>query len=287
MYYKYDNLSNDYYRLQHEYNIYDDENNLIHKYLFNKDTYYDENLDPILHTGEDFCICFKKNYKKIKLNLQLHRHNRHGIGNINLEINDENDNFINIDYIDKNYGNKEKIESNLGKIDTNTDNISSNLGKITTNEGNISSNLGKITTNEGDIASNLGKIGDNKDDIASNLETINDIKNDMRNQIYNKIFYLENQKFLISSGQNIKLISKDIDYSFLNKIYTIVINTSYHYLKINNVIGINHKYVIFDKKSHAIYAKKTFYKDSYHNGKIIIEYFETPPINNINEKNYK
>ena len=65
MYYKYDNLSNDYYRLQHEYNIYDDKGNLIHKYLFNKDTYYDENLDPILHTGEDFCICFKKIIKRL------------------------------------------------------------------------------------------------------------------------------------------------------------------------------------------------------------------------------
>ena len=71
MYYKYDDLSNDYHRLQHEYNIYDDENNLIHKYLFNKDTYYEESLDPILHTNEDFCICFKKNYDKIKINLQL------------------------------------------------------------------------------------------------------------------------------------------------------------------------------------------------------------------------
>ena len=58
MYYKYYNLSNDYHRLQHEYNIYDDKDILIHKYLFNKDMYYDENLDPILHTGEDFCICF-------------------------------------------------------------------------------------------------------------------------------------------------------------------------------------------------------------------------------------
>ena len=65
MYYKYDNLSNDYYRLQHEYNIYDDKDNLIHKYLFKKDTYYDENLDPILDTAEDFCICFKKIYKKL------------------------------------------------------------------------------------------------------------------------------------------------------------------------------------------------------------------------------
>ena len=96
MYYKYDDLSNDYHRLQHEYNIYDGDN-LIHKYLFNKDTYYDESLDPILHTNEDFCICFKKNYNKIKINLQLHRHNRHGAGNINLEIDD--DSYINIDYV--------------------------------------------------------------------------------------------------------------------------------------------------------------------------------------------
>ena len=86
MYYKYDNLSNDYFRLQHEYNIYNDNNNLIHKYLFNKDTYYNKNLYPLLHTAEDFCICFKRNYKKTKLNLQLHRHNRHGNGNIDSEI---------------------------------------------------------------------------------------------------------------------------------------------------------------------------------------------------------
>ena len=65
MYYKYDNLSNDNYRLQHEYNIYDGDN-LIHKYLFNKDTYYNENLDLILHTIEDFCICLKKIIKKLK-----------------------------------------------------------------------------------------------------------------------------------------------------------------------------------------------------------------------------
>ena len=64
MYYKYDNLSNDYFRLQHEYNIFDEEDNLIQKYLFNKDTFYDENLDPILYTTEDFCIYFKRIIKK-------------------------------------------------------------------------------------------------------------------------------------------------------------------------------------------------------------------------------
>ena len=41
IHYKYENLLNDYCRLQHEYDIYDNENNLIYKYLFNKDTYYD------------------------------------------------------------------------------------------------------------------------------------------------------------------------------------------------------------------------------------------------------
>ena len=132
MYYKYANLSKDYHRLQHEYNIYDDENNLIHKYLFNKDTYYD-NENPILHTNEDFCICFKKNYNKIKINLQLHRHNRHGVGNINLEI-DDNENYINIDYVDRN---NNANTSNLEKINTNTESISSNLEKINDIENNL------------------------------------------------------------------------------------------------------------------------------------------------------
>ena len=42
IHYKYDNLLNDYHRLQHQYDIYDGEDNLIYRYLFNKDTYYDE-----------------------------------------------------------------------------------------------------------------------------------------------------------------------------------------------------------------------------------------------------
>ena len=167
MYYKYDNLSEDYHRLQHEYNIYDGDN-LIHKYLFNKDTYYDK--DPILHTNEDFCICFKKNYNKIKINLQLHRHNRHGTGNINLEIDDDNESYINIDYLDRN-----------------------NNERINTNKNNISSNSGKIDTNKNDISTNLIKINSNEDDILYNSNEINYLKNNnsksyLKN-IYNILFY--------------------------------------------------------------------------------------------------
>ena len=65
IYYKYNNLSNDYHKLQHEYNIYNEEN-LIYRYLFNEDTYYDENLDPILLTNDDFTISFKNDCKKLK-----------------------------------------------------------------------------------------------------------------------------------------------------------------------------------------------------------------------------
>ena len=56
IHYKYENLLNDYHRLQHEYNIYDDEDNLIYRYSFNKDTYYDENQTPILLTIDDITI---------------------------------------------------------------------------------------------------------------------------------------------------------------------------------------------------------------------------------------
>ena len=92
--------------------------------------------NPILHTNEDFCICFKKNYNKIKIILQLHRHNRHGVGNINLEIDDDNENYINIDYVDRN-NNTESISTNLEKINTNTASISTNLEKINDIENNL------------------------------------------------------------------------------------------------------------------------------------------------------
>ena len=216
IYYKYDDLLDDYHRLQHEYNIYDGDN-LIHKYLFNKDTYYDENLDPILHTNEDFCICFKKNYKKIKINLQLHRHNRHGKGNINLEIDDDNEKYINIDYVDRN---------NDEQIDTNTRNISTNLSKININVADISSNLKEISTNKGNISSNLGKINDIQDSLNNiKLKNIYNIKYfDYKQEIkFNESFF--NKTFNVIFKKNdyieidlkMKLEYEDIDDSKIIK----------------------------------------------------------------------
>ena len=234
MFYKYNNLSNDYYRLQHEYNIYDG-NNLIHKYLFNKDTYYNESLDPILHTNEDFCICFKKNYNKIKINLQLHRHNRHGTGNINLEIDDDNENYINIDYMDRN-----------------------NEERINTNKNNISTNLIKINSNE--------------DDILTNLNEINYLKNNKSylKNVYNILFYNNNEQ--ISFKDEI-FYEKEFDVNAsINDFIEIKFKIALEYRNINDRNYVKNAYEILDKNNNRLYIK-TISNDeySYFSNKVIID----------------
>ena len=56
--YKYNDIVNNYFRLQHEYNIYDEEDNLLNRFLFNHDKYYDGTED--LNTNEYFYIYLKK-----------------------------------------------------------------------------------------------------------------------------------------------------------------------------------------------------------------------------------
>ena len=236
MYYKYENLSNDYYRLQHEYNIYDNENNLIHKYLFNKDTYYNESLDPILHTNEDFCICFKKNYNKIKIVLELHRHNRHGFGNINLEI-DNNNNYIKVDYIDRN-----------------------NEERINTNKNNISTNLINIRGNE--------------DNIASNLNEINYLKKNKHTQylknVYNILFYNNNEQ--ISFKDEIfyeKIFELNANKNdFLEMSFKIEIE----YRNINDINYVKNIYEILDENDNSLYIKSASNSEySYFSNRVIID----------------
>ena len=250
MYYKYDDLLNDYYRCQHEYNIYDDNNNLIHKYLFNKDTYYNKNSN-ILNTNEEFCIFLKQNYNKIKIVLELHRHNRHGVGNINLEI---DNGYIKVDYIEKGFldnshlinlntgsistnsgkidKNTSNISDNLGKIDKNTSSISTNLGKIDTNTSSISTNSGKIDKNTSDISDNLGKIDKNTSSISTNLTKINDNISDIEkiNELNKNIkaFYNLDQIFIydiedgyqnVDKNNHFHIFEKEITYNFTKNSY--------------------------------------------------------------------
>ena len=227
IYYKYENLSNDYHRLQHEYNIYDGDN-LIHKYLFNKDTYYDESIDPILHTNEDFCICFKKNYNKIKINLQLHRHNRHGTGNINLEIDDDDsESYINIDYLDRN-----------------------NEERINTNKNNISTNLINIRGNE--------------DNIASNLNEINFLKKNKHTQylknVYNILFYNNNEQISFKDQIFYEKIF-DINAS-KNDFVEIFFKIQLEYRNIKDKNFVKNIYEILDENDNSLYIK-TISNDEY------------------------
>ena len=192
IYYKYDDLSDDYHRCQHEYNIYDDKNNLIHKYLFNKDTYYDENSN-ILNTTEEFCIYLKKNYNKIKIVLELHRHNRHGFGNINLEI---DNGYIKVDYIEK------------GFLD--------NSHLINLNTGTISTNSEKIDNNSFNISDNLEKINNNKDDITS-LQTTNVKSFYNLDQIF--IYDIENGYQTVDKYNHYHIFEKEIIYNFTKNSY--------------------------------------------------------------------
>ena len=93
----------------------------------------------------------------------MHRHNRHGLGNINLEIDDDSISYININYIEKN---NEDIEKN-----------------------------------KNDISTNLIKINSNEDDILYNLSEINYLKNNnsksyLKN-VYNILFYDKKLKSIL------------------------------------------------------------------------------------------
>ena len=243
IHYKYDDLSNDYHRCQHEYSIYDDSNNLIYKYLFNKDTYYNKNSD-ILNTNEEFCIFLKQDYNKIKIVLELHRHNRHGVGNINLEI-DNNNNYIKVDYIERGFldnlhlvnlntgsistnsgkidKNASDISDNLSKIDKNISSISTNLGKINTNTSSISTNLGKINTNTSSISTNSGLINTNTSKITSNLEKINKLQTSNIKAFYNLdqifIYDIQNGYQNVDKNNHFHIFEKEIIYNFTKNSY--------------------------------------------------------------------
>ena len=236
IHYKYENLLNDYYRLQHQYDIYDNKGNLIYRYLFNKDTYYDENKNPILLTIDDFCIYFKKNYDKIKVILLLHRHNRHGLGNIDLEIDDDSNNYININYIEKN---NEDIEKN---------------------KNNISTNLINIRGNE--------------DNIASNLSEINYLKNNKSTQylknVYNILFY--DSKKQISFKHDI-FYEKVFDVnSSINDFIEMNFKIELEYRDTDDRHYVKTIYEIFDENNNSLYIKSVTNNEyNYFSNKLIID----------------
>ena len=170
----------------------------------------------------------------------MHRHNRHGIGNINLEI-DDNDNYINIDYLDRN---------NNEKVDTNTESISTNLGKINTNKNNISTNLIKINSNEDDILHNLNEI---------NYIKNNNFKSYLKN-VYNILFYNNNEQ--ISFKDKIfyeKVFNVD---AAINYFIEMSFKIELEYRNISDRNYVKNIYEILDENNNRLYIK-TIRNDEY------------------------
>ena len=209
--------------------------------------------------------------------MQLHRHYRHGSGNINLEIDSNNDNYINIDYLDKNNenieNNKSDISTNLGKMDTNKNGISSNLGKIDANKNNILSNLGKIDTDTNNISTNLMSININEDNIAYNLREISYTKN------YNSKSYLKNV-------YNILFYEKKTQIDFRNLFYEKVFDVNANkndFIEINFKIDLQYEdisernyvktiYEIFDENDNSLYIKSVTNNDyTYFSNRVIVD----------------
>ena len=180
----------------------------------------------------------------------MHRNNRHGLGNINLEIDDNSINYININYVDKN-----------------------NLNYIKTNKENITSNLAKINTNKNDISTNLANINTNEDNIAYNLSEINYLKNNMSKSylknIYNILFYESKTQI-------------DFRNIFFEKVFNV--STSINdFIEINFKIGLEYEdisernyvktvYEIFDKNNNRLYIKSiTNNNYLYFSNKLIID----------------
>ena len=98
IYYKYNNVKNDKARLQHEYKFHDN-NNLFYKKLINKSEGNIDLKNNTIIVFNKFDINIKSNFKKLEIVLMLHRINRKGYGNINLDIFDNiQNNFINLNY---------------------------------------------------------------------------------------------------------------------------------------------------------------------------------------------
>ena len=236
IYYKYNNLQRDHHRLQHEYRIFDDQNNLLYKKILNKTNTSDLDFDKnIMLVKDNFYAIFNSNYNKIKIILDLFRVYRHGSGNFNLEL--INKSFVNVSYLDKN-------DISL---------------KIENNKNNISSNLIKITSNEDDILYNLNEI---------NYLKNNSSKSYLKN-VYNILFY--DRKTRISFKKYFFEKVFDVNAS-MDDFIELSFKISLEYENISERAYIKTLYELFDEDDNSLYIKSVNNNDySYYSNKIFID----------------
>ena len=238
LFHEYDNITNDYHRLEHEYNIYADNVLFLKKIIEHKQFY----IDDAIIMKEKFDIPIEDDFENLTVKLFLHCVNRLGHGNIILEI-PEKDNFIDIIYLNK------SIDFNL--INKNSDNISSNLEKINTNETDIASNLTEINL----IKKDTTELKSNKT-YLKNLENIlfynERTQIDFNNLFYQKVFDIDASiNDFIEMNFKISLETDSISLiSYVKTIYQILDeNNNSLYIKSINIDQYKYfsKYVFIDE----------------------------------------
>ena len=241
--YKYVDVVNNYFRLQHEYNVYDDEDNLLNRFLFNHDKYY--NNSDELNTNEYFYIYLKKNYSKLRVELVLHRINRYGGGNISLSI---MNGYVNVDYLDKN--------------------ISLSLNDV----------INDVDVNKNDLNNVKDDINNVKKNLDVNKNDLNNVNNDVINvkkDLYNVNNTLDNVKLDINNvKKDLDNVNDELDTSYkLKNIYTFDIKSKSQFVDKNKPFHIFEQSIVnnFKKDSYLDVSIKVLTEISNY---ILIGFFE-------------
>ena len=200
--YKYVDVVNNYFRLQHEYNIYDDEDNLLNRFLFNHDKYY--NNSDELNTNEYFYIYLKKNYSKLRVELVLHRINRYGSGTINLSI---LNGFVDVDYLDKNIS--LSLNEVINDVDVNKnslDIVNNNVINVQKNLDNVNLDLKNVKNDVNDVKNNIDSVKFDLDNVKLDINSLNTyykLKNIYTYDIKSKSQFVDKNKPFHIFEQNI------------------------------------------------------------------------------------
>ena len=209
--YSYDDIVNNYFRLQHEYNIYDDEDNLLNRFLFNHDKYY-VNGSEDLNTNEYFYIYLKKNYSKLRVELVLHRINRYGSGSFKLSIVDGS---VDVSYLDKN------ISLSLNEVINDVDNVKNDLNNVKNNTDSIKLDLNNVKNDVNDVKNDLNNVNDVKNDIDSVKFDLDNVKVDVNSlNNYYKLkniytFDIKSKSQFVDKNKPFHIFEQSINNSFI------------------------------------------------------------------------
>ena len=142
-FYGYDNIKNDYHRLEHEYEIYAD-NILFFKKIIGHKQFY---IDDAITMKKKFDVAIEDDFEYLTVKLFLHRVNRKGVGNIVLKILDDN-NFIDIIYLSKtvDFSLINENEKNISSINTTILNIDKELSSINDFKNDMYDNIAKTNS---------------------------------------------------------------------------------------------------------------------------------------------